>query len=126
MISEMRTVANWWDQLSEEFSGMPLPPRPDRGWQQIGDVANRVVEQLRQRRAKSRAEWRSLYRQYLATPHWQARRQHVMQRCNGICEGCRERSAREVHHLTYQHVGEELLFELVALCDDCHDRVHRK
>jgi hypothetical protein len=34
--------------------------------------------------------------------------------------------AREVHHRTYQHVGEEFLYELLALCHGCHDRGHAK
>jgi 5-methylcytosine-specific restriction endonuclease McrA len=42
----------------------------------------------------------------------------------GVCEGCREQPASEVHHLTYEHVGEEFLWELEAVCDDCHSRVH--
>lgn len=28
------------------------------------------------------------------------------------------------HHLTYAHVTQEFLFELVAICGDCHARVH--
>jgi len=32
--------------------------------------------------------------------------------------------ATEVHHLTYQHVGHEFLFELVAICRECHTRWH--
>ena len=32
----------------------------------------------------------------------------------------------QCHHLTYENVGEEFLFELVALCSDCHERLHQK
>jgi hypothetical protein len=31
-----------------------------------------------------------------------------------------------VHHLTYAHVFNEFLFELMAVCDECHDRLHRE
>jgi hypothetical protein len=31
-----------------------------------------------------------------------------------------------VHHLNYDHWKDELLFELVALCFDCHRKVHNK
>lgn len=61
---------------------------------------------------------------YLKTPGWRARRAKVMKRANGICEGCLERQATQVHHLTYGHVFEEFMFELVAVCDECHARVH--
>jgi hypothetical protein len=30
----------------------------------------------------------------------------------------------EVHHLTYKNVFTEFLFELVAVCQDCHSRLH--
>ena len=32
--------------------------------------------------------------------------------------------ATQVHHLTYQHVFAEFAFELVAVCDECHARLH--
>lgn len=52
-------------------------------------------------------------------------------RARGVCEGCRSARATQVHHLTYQHAGHvvpggELLWELVAVCDDCHDRAHMR
>lgn len=63
---------------------------------------------------------------YLASPAWKQRRRLVMDRAQGLCEGCRLSPPTEVHHLTYLHVGNEFLFELVALCEDCHDRWHAK
>jgi 5-methylcytosine-specific restriction endonuclease McrA len=32
--------------------------------------------------------------------------------------------AVEVHHLTYERLGEERLTDLVALCRSCHEREH--
>jgi 5-methylcytosine-specific restriction endonuclease McrA len=69
-------------------------------------------------------EWRAKYETYLQSPEWKAKRDKVLKRADGKCEGCGERPASEVHHLTYAHVCEEFLFELVALCTDCHARVH--
>jgi 5-methylcytosine-specific restriction endonuclease McrA len=54
----------------------------------------------------------------------EARRQWYEQRAGGICEGCRQESATEVHHLTYEHAGREFLWELVAICRRCHERYH--
>ena len=34
------------------------------------------------------------------------------------------RPATQVHHLTYAHLGDELLFELISVCDDCRKRIH--
>lgn len=73
--------------------------------------------------AKNREWWR-WYNQYLTTAQWKAKRALVMERAGGICEGCRTRKAVQVHHLTYEHVGDELLFELVALCGACHQKIH--
>jgi len=66
-------------------------------------------------------EW---YTAYLRSGKWASKRTKVFERANNLCEGCREREAKVVHHLTYEHIGDELLFELVALCPDCHARCH--
>lgn len=54
------------------------------------------------------------------------KRRKIIDRCNGRCEGCGEAPVAQVHHLTYEHVGDEFLFELVGLCNRCHDRMHGK
>jgi hypothetical protein len=73
---------------------------------------------------RSRPEWRDEYAAYLDSPEWQAKRKRAMARARGQCEGCQAARAVEVHHLTYDHVGNEFLWELVAVCADCHQRVH--
>jgi hypothetical protein len=73
--------------------------------------------------ARDRAWWHR-YNAYLQTPEWFARRQKVMKRARGICEGCAERPATQVHHLTYRRVTQEMLFDLVALCHQCHEAIH--
>jgi 5-methylcytosine-specific restriction endonuclease McrA len=84
-----------------------------------------AIEQRHVRLQKrERAEHRRWYDQYLNSPRWRAIRRAVMERAQGLCEGCRRRPATEVHHLTYEHVGDELLWELKAVCDHCHRRCH--
>ena len=63
---------------------------------------------------------------YMNSAEWKARRRLVMERAQGLCEGCRRADATEVHHLSYEHLRHEFLFELVALCRDCHTRIHAK
>jgi 5-methylcytosine-specific restriction endonuclease McrA len=65
-----------------------------------------------------------LYDKYLQSPYWLNRREKVLRRANGICEGCLTRPATMVHHLTYEHIGDELLFELRAICGRCHEKCH--
>lgn len=73
--------------------------------------------------AKSRAWWER-YNAYLASPEWRVKRAQALKRDGGVCQGCHRRPATQVHHLSYAHVGNELLFELVSICDDCHGRAH--
>src|SRR5215212_8618047 len=73
-------------------------------------------------RDEERRRWWQRYNRYLETPEWHSRREKVLERANGRCEGCGERRAAQVHHRTYEHVGDEFLFELVALCELCHER----
>lgn len=75
-------------------------------------------------RINAKTAWWSRYSEYLKSPEWKARRDLVIQRCNGRCEGCGIMPVEHVHHLTYSHVGAEFLFELRGLCEKCHDRIH--
>jgi 5-methylcytosine-specific restriction endonuclease McrA len=70
---------------------------------------------------------RRAYRGYLSSDPWQDKREKVMKRAGRLCEGCRANRATEVHHLHYDDPrGEELLFNLVALCGDCHGKIHER
>lgn len=64
------------------------------------------------------------YRDYLQSDAWRAKRKKVLKRANHTCEGCLEAKAVEVHHLTYENFGDELLFQLVALCKTCHEKCY--
>jgi 5-methylcytosine-specific restriction endonuclease McrA len=70
------------------------------------------------------AEWQAWYAAYRTTPEWAFRRTMVLKRAAYMCEGCGLAMASEVHHTTYAHVGNELLWELRAVCRACHERAH--
>lgn len=78
---------------------------------------------LKQQRA---AERRADYLRYMNSPEWYDLKKKVFERANGICEGCAEARPVQVHHLTYEHFGHELLWELAAVCRACHERCHGK
>ena len=84
-------------------------------------LKDRMIARLNQARGEQRRDW---YHRYLQSPQWQRKRQLVLKRANGICEGCGLNKATQVHHLTYERIGDEMLFDLVAVCDQCHDEVH--
>lgn len=68
--------------------------------------------------------WTAWYNDYLDSPAWKVKREAVLKRDNRWCQGCREKHATQVHHLSYKHVGKELLFELTSVCSDCHVVIH--
>lgn len=70
-------------------------------------------------------ENRRKYAEDLQTPEWRELRARVLDRARGVCEGCLDAPASQVHHLTYDHKGAEFAFELRALCDACHERIHK-
>jgi 5-methylcytosine-specific restriction endonuclease McrA len=87
------------------------------------EAANRAYAA---RAATRRQEFWDWYSAYLQSDAWRAKRAQALKRDKGLCQGCLERPATQVHHLTYAHVGGELLFELASICDDCHERAHEE
>jgi len=81
------------------------------------------VEQIL-KKAPPQFVYTQTYRDYLKSPEWRGRRNLVMGRAKHKCEGCLTAKAEHVHHLTYYHVFDELLFELVAVCEPCHKKCH--
>lgn len=64
------------------------------------------------------------YAAYLRTETWERKRDAVFERDNGVCQGCLEESIEHVHHMTYANLYDELLFQLIGLCANCHNKVH--
>lgn len=87
-------------------------------------LAGRFEHRRAARRDADRAEWFREHNAYLKSQAWRARRTAVLARAKGICEGCAGAVATQVHHLTYEHWKNEFLWELVAICEDCHERIH--
>ena len=88
-------------------------------WEELRNNDSEVIK-----KRFSKEAFFSNYSEYLASDVWEKKRQRVLMRARGSCEGCGEREPTEVHHLTYKHVTKEFLFELVALCHECHERFH--
>jgi len=74
--------------------------------------------------AEIRAKWLARYKEYRKTPEWKRKRALILKRDKHQCQGCSTAPATQAHHLTYFHVGEEFLFELVTVCNSCHKRLH--
>lgn len=81
-------------------------------------------ENYKREQAGKNAEWWAWYNRYLESPQWKALRVKVLRRDKFVCQGCGTAGATQVHHLTYKRVGREMLFDLVSVCDTCHDSIH--
>jgi hypothetical protein len=89
-------------------------------------IAGRYEQTRKNQKLKERQAWFTEHNEYLNTDQWRSLRARVLQRSRGMCEGCGVGKATEVHHLTYDHWQDELLWELVAVCHHCHEKVHAK
>ena len=63
------------------------------------------------------------YKEYLDSPAWEMKSDAVRARDGGQCV-CGAQ-ATEVHHKNYCNIGKEPPSDLVALCKECHDKVHK-
>jgi len=84
-------------------------------------------QEREEEREHDKTEWFKKHNEYLLTDQWKAIRLKVLKRDNFLCQGCLEAPATEVHHLDYAHWKNELMFELLSVCSNCHhNRIHIK
>jgi hypothetical protein len=121
-----RCGALWGTALKRDFAPPDAPEADCRKHEQWEDRRKSELGQARIRAIQRHSEWWRWYESYLATDAWRDKRQLVFARGGGVCEGCRKRPAEQVHHLTYKNAGDEFLFQLVAACKACHERLHVK
>lgn len=92
---------------------------------------------IRAEGARERINWLLAYEGYMQSTIWGEKRRKVLERVRrthgGMCEGCGERRAEEVHHVRYPRglepgsrgwVAKEKLYDLVGICERCHEEVH--
>ena len=83
---------------------------------------NRLIESLRGKKIKT---IREVYTTYIKSDAWKEKRNFVLIRDQNICQICGAK-AMDIHHLTYAHLENEYLFELISLCRDCHMNKYHK
>jgi hypothetical protein len=64
------------------------------------------------------------YRQYIASDAWKTKRRERLELDGHECTNCDATTYLEVHHLTYERLGNELMSDLQTLCQTCHARLH--
>ena len=66
------------------------------------------------------------YSDYLKTEWWRVRRLKLAKDRNFICERCGKKLDNfQVHHKNYKHLWEEKDSDLLLLCADCHQKIHK-
>lgn len=99
-----------------------------RGHSQMTAQSNPRVEENRLANLREdlaqRDKLRAERAPYYVSEEWFAKRQLVFKRSAGMCEGCGIAKADQVHHMSYEHFGNEFLWELEAVCVPCHERYH--
>ena len=64
------------------------------------------------------------YSIYLQLDHWQKVKK-AMYSMKSRCHVCFIGEENlNIHHLTYENIGNEGYFDLVVLCKDCHKKIH--
>lgn len=66
----------------------------------------------------------SRYHDYLCSAAWQRKRQSALELAGYRCQDCGVDRELEVHHLTYDRLGNEVLSDLRVLCRPCHGERH--
>ncbi|MDP8900288.1 MAG: hypothetical protein M3N33_03920 [Actinomycetota bacterium] len=67
------------------------------------------------------------YMEYLRTPHWKRKREAKVRAAGHRCQLCNRGSVTlNVHHRTYERLGEELDGDLTVLCRECHSVFHEQ
>ena len=67
------------------------------------------------------------YDKYLRSPEWQDKRQQRLALDNHRCVFCKSTENLNIHHRTYANLGhEDILHDLVTLCEKCHKELHEK
>jgi 5-methylcytosine-specific restriction endonuclease McrA len=55
---------------------------------------------------------------------WRRRRSQAIRAAGRRCQEYGGGGPLDVHHLSYAHLGDERPWELAALCERCHNRLH--
>ena len=64
------------------------------------------------------------YQAYLKSPKWQATRKRLYRAYEYKCAMCGSPKNLNVHHITYENLGEEKDEDLTVLCQTCHSELH--
>lgn len=72
--------------------------------------------------------WKALgfetYKDYINSEFWKNKRDWILESKGRKCEKCGGNFWLQVHHLSYENVGNEGKDDVIILCAYCHWRIH--
>lgn len=110
-----------------------------RGHENVGNTAKmlKLLLDLREagdpvlnaraiRKPRKKTDYRNKYENYLQSDIWDAKRNELFDERGRICQRCMSVNQIEVHHITYNNLGNEPLEDLLVLCTPCHLAEHKR
>lgn len=64
------------------------------------------------------------YAEYLQSDLWKQKKATALSFIGNCCKICRSKKSINVHHISYDRIGKELIEDLSILCRSCHKMVH--
>lgn len=61
---------------------------------------------------------------YMTTEQWKQLKLERLRIAQNKCESCGSSHNLHLHHITYERLTQELISDLVILCEECHQRQH--
>lgn len=100
---------------------------PGNGWEEIAHHFGVSESHVGHCEAKFRVRFMRAvpYRTYLTLEHWQRQRKKALDRSGHKCSLCSGTNRLDVHHRTYERLGEEAPEDLTVLCRRCHENFHK-
>lgn len=81
-----------------------------------------VIEEERAKKIKDSSE----YKTFIESKEWQETRTRIFKRDKYKCQICGSCKNLQVHHITYENLGQEKDADLVTLCEKCHiEDIHK-
>jgi hypothetical protein len=62
--------------------------------------------------------------EYYQSEGWRKQKVRHTSRKLFVCHCCQAKEGLELHHMTYERLGDEVFSDLVWLCSECHEQVH--
>ena len=91
------------------------------------DAKKEVTDWTPRCEVTANTEWRKAYEKHLKSAKWKNTKSDLMKMRGKKCEVCGQYSPKlELHHITYERLGNESAKDLLILCAPCHKKEDKK